>query len=363
MAISPNDARFSCEFKLSDLKAPISCQEADEIAAGWEYVVDNLLGDQAYSNITTIGCASLGKNADTGMTECGGCLAGLDYVGTTDAIFTEGVTQPESPWNEDDPEGIYHHAHKVLTLVTMDIRIFSYDCKDAACFQNLIFETIEIVRNFVMSGLFTLAVYEWSRFRGPPIEQLWLAEVDRSSWVQTSSFNPFITSKASSVGLEATSSGRCQVHSVNRANGLSAESVISNLQNITKTTLYSLTDDTRFVSPGMVVEQSLAVEITKICDQLVDDIDELVQCSDDPSTFDFDITIYLPYYAQTSELSVIMEDKLNSIASNGEIGYPISSCSLSEVEVFSFASYYPDWFKRGSCINDGERKKYIVAMF
>ena len=32
MAISPNDAGFSFEFKLSDLKAPVSCQEADEIA-------------------------------------------------------------------------------------------------------------------------------------------------------------------------------------------------------------------------------------------------------------------------------------------------------------------------------------------
>ena len=165
MDVSPNDAGFTFEFKLSDLKAPASCQEADEIAAGWEYVVDNELQTLAvgYSNVTSIGCAALWKNADTGMTECGGCLSGLGYVGTTDAIFTEGTSQPESPWNEDDPEGIYHHAHKVLTLVTMEIRIFSYECKDALCFQNLLSETIKSIQNFVTSGRFTLAVYDWSR--------------------------------------------------------------------------------------------------------------------------------------------------------------------------------------------------------
>ena len=131
MAISPNDAGFTFEFKLSDLKAPVSCQEADEIAAGWEHVIDNDLSVLGYSNVTTIGCASLTKNVETGMTECGGCLANLGYVGTTDSIFTEGISQPNSPWNLDDPDGIYHHAHKVLTLVTVDIRVFSYEFKDA----------------------------------------------------------------------------------------------------------------------------------------------------------------------------------------------------------------------------------------
>ena len=354
MAISPNDAGFSVEFKISDLKAPVSCQEADEIAAGWEYVVDNVLGDFAYSNITKIGCAPLWKNAETGMSECGGCLAGLDYIGTTDSIFTEGISQPQSPWNEDDPDGIYHHARKVLTLVTMDIRVFSYECKDAACFQSLLFETITKVQKFMTSGMFTLAVYEWSRLRGPPIEQLWLAEVDRSSWVQTSSFNPFVVSAISSVGLQVTSQGRCEVEGVNWSDNLSADDVTSSIQNTTKTTLYSLTDDTRIVNAGMVVDQSLAIKITKICDQSVDNIVEPVECPSNPSTFDFNITMFLPHYAQTSDLSNIMEDQLNSISSFEEGVYPISSCSLSDVEVFSFASYYPDWTTLRSCTNDGE---------
>lgn len=350
--MSPNDARFTIEFKVSDLKAPVSCQEADEIAAGWEYVIDNELPELAYSNVTSLGCAPLWKNAETGMTECGGCLAGLGYVGTTDAIFTEGVSQPDSPWNENDPDGIYHHAHKVLTLVTMEIRLFSYECKNSACFQSLLFETIRLVQSFLTSGRFTLAVYEWSRFRGPPIEQLWLAEIDRSSFVQTSSFNPFIISPRSAAGLQVTTRGKCEVQYVNWANPPKSIALI--IQNTTQTSLYSLTGDTRVVNAGMVVEQSLVVEITKICDYLVDELGEQMQCDSNPSTFDFDLTMYLPYYVETHELSNIMEDRLNSITSFPEGAFPISSCSLAGVDVESFADYYPDWVNLRSCVNDGE---------
>lgn len=289
------------------------------------------------------------------MTECGGCLAGLGYVGTTDAIFTEGVSQPDSPWNEDEP---YHHARKVLTEITMEVRAFSYECKDAACFQNLLVETINSVQSYVTSDRFTLAIYEWSRFRGPPIEQLWLAEVDRSSWVQTSSRNPFIVSASSPVGLQVISTGRCEVQDVNWSSNLSADSIVSNIGNTTKTALYSLTGDTRIVSGGMVVEQSLVSQTTTICNQLLDGIQEPVQCAESPATFDFNVIMYLPYYAATDEFSTVMEDQLNNITSFHDGAYPISSCSLSDAEVVSFALYYPDWFKLKSCTNDGE---YIAA--
>jgi hypothetical protein len=354
MAISPNDARFSFEFKLSDLKAPVSCQEADEIASGWEYVIDNEIPELAYSNVTTIGCASIWRNPDTGMTECGGCLAGLGYVGTTNAIFTEGTSQPDSPWNEDNPDGIYHHAHKVLTHVTMEIRVFSYECKDAVCFQNLLVRVIDTVQSFVTSGRFILAVYEWSRYRGPPIEQLWLAEVDRSSWGQTSSLNPFVVSAGSRVGLEVTSTGRCEVQNVNWSSHLSADSIVSNLDNTIKTALYSLTGDTRVVTAGIVVEQSLVIKITKICDQPLESSQEPLACTDNPATFDFKVIMYLPYYASTDQFSIVMEDALNGITSFQDGAYPISSCSLSDADVHSFALYYPDWFNYRSCTNDGE---------
>ena len=225
------------------------------------------------------------------------------------------------------------------------------------CFQNLLFTVIQGIQSFVTSGRFTLAIYEWSRLRGPPIEQLWLAEVDRSSFVQTSSFNPFIVSASSQVGLEITSVGKCEVQNVNWASDLSPESLTLIIENTTKTALYSLSEDDRIVTGGMAVEQSLVIEVTKVCEQELDSIQEgdPLHCSEDPSTFDFKVSLYLPYYADTHGLSGIMEDQLNNITSFQEAEYPISSCSLGDIEVFSFAQYYPDWFAFKSCINDGKK--------
>ena len=364
MSASPYAASFTYSFKLSDLKAPASCQEADEIAGGWEHVIDSELSELAYSNVTTIGCASIWRNPETGGTECGGCLAGLDYVGTTDAIFTEGESQPSSPWNEDDPDGIYHHARKVLTEVNMEVRIFSYECKDAICFQNLLTETINKVQSFVTSSRFTYSVYEWSRYRGPPIEQLWLAEVDRSSWVQMSSLNPFIVSEGSPVGLQVTSAGRCEVQNINLAIDVSAQRIRDNVENTTKSALYSLTGDTRIVSAGMVVEQSLVIQTTHLCGQQFDSIvEDSLQCSQNPVTFDFNVTMYLPYYARTDGFASIMENELNNITTFQDQAYSISSCSMSDADVMSLAQYYPDWFKYRSCINDGKNRMNYGFIF
>lgn len=119
-------------------------------------MIDNILPEHSYSNVTTLGCTSIWRNPDSGMTECGGCLAGLGYNGgVTDASF-----------NLEDPDGIYHHAHKVLTQVSIEVRTFSYTCKDATCFQNLLVDTIDTVQSFITSGRFTLAMYDWSRDRG-----------------------------------------------------------------------------------------------------------------------------------------------------------------------------------------------------
>jgi hypothetical protein len=319
--------------------------------------MDNELPELAYSNITTIGCAAIWRNPDTGMTECGGCLAGLGYTGTTDLIFTEGVSQPQSPWNN----GIYHHAQHVLTRVTAEIRIFSHECNDAVCFQNVLADTIYTMQSFLTSGRFTFAVYEWSRSRGPPIEQLWLAEVDRSSFFQTSSLNPFIVSASSPVGLRVTSAGTCQVQNANWASNFSTDSVVSKLQNTTKSALISLTGDTRIVGAGIVVEQSLVIQITKICDQPVESIQDALQCPENVPTFDFNVIMYLPYYAAMSEFSSVIEHQLNNITSYHDGAYHISSCLLSDVEIYSFALYYPDWFKFRSCTNDGERSALIIS--
>jgi hypothetical protein len=105
----------------------------------------------------------------------------------------------------------------------------------------------------------------------------------------------------------------------------------------------------------MVVEQSLVIKITKICDQPLKSIQEPLACTDNLAIFDFKMIMYLPYYAATDQFSIVMENTLNSITSfQGDGAFPISSCSFSDADVHSFALYYPDWFKYRSCTNDGK---------
>jgi hypothetical protein len=160
---------------------------------------------------------------------------------------------------------------------------------------------------------------------------------------------------ASPVGLQVSSYGKCQIQNVTWASNLSSDNMITNLHNTTKSAPYSLTGDTRIVSAGIVVEQSLVIQITKICDQPVDSIQDPLQCPENVPTFDFNLTMYLPYYAATDEFSSVVENQLNSFTSYHG-AHHISSCSLSDAEVYSFASYHPDWFKYKSCTNDGKLK-------
>jgi len=54
-----------------------------------------------------------------------------------------------------------------------------------------------------------------------------------------------------------------------------------------------------------------------------------------------------------------MEEILNNITSNTDGSYHITSCSLSDASVVSFAKYYPDWFALRSCTNDGRQPQYM----
>jgi hypothetical protein len=204
-------------------------------------------------------------------------------------------------------------------------------------------------------------MYDWSRDRGPPIEQLWLAEVDKSYWVQTSSQNPFIVSASSLVGLQVTSSGKCELQNVNWEDMISADKLTSNLKDTIKTALYSLTGDTRVVGTGIVVEQSLVTTIMKLCGQPLDNIVEPLECTEIPPTFEFIETMYLPYNAATDKFAYVIEETLNNITSYKDGAYYISSCSMSDADVMSFAKYYPDWFGSRTCTNDGMQTDKIIC--
>lgn len=128
----------------------------------------------------------------------------------------------------------------------------------------------------------------------------------------------------------------------------------SNLEATMKTALMSLTDDTRIIRQGMVVEQSLVTKFTKVCGQPIDGIAEPIQCTESPPTFEFTETLYLPHNANVREFGTVIEEALNGITSYQDGAFHMTSCSLSDASVVSLAKYYPDWFGSKSCTNDGK---------
>jgi hypothetical protein len=237
-----------------------------------------------------------------------------------------------------------------LTNVEVEVRMFSFHCKNAACIQGYIADAIETVRDFVASGRFTTDLHAWSRNKGPYMEQLLLGEIVTSSWVEISNFNPFVVSSSSSAGLQVTFSGRCEVTQVDWSSSLSLHSLTSNLKDTIETTLHLL----NLGPSGSEVEPSYVTQFIQVCGHQVDGIVEPLQCDQDPATFDFTETMYLPYNTATNQLSILLDDKLKSIVSYRQGAYQISSCSLSDPVVNSLAKYYPDWLGSKSCSNDGK---------
>lgn len=320
---SPNDAKFSFTFDLSSLKAPSTCKEANEMAEGWEYVLDQILPKNSYSNVTTLGCAS----TNTGTAECGGCFAGLGYIDSSDALFNQ------------DPMS-----------VEIDVRIFSDTCKDATCFKAMIDNTIQTVKSFMTSDKFKGALQDWSKNKRAPTEEMWLADIVPGSWRLLGSVNPFSGGPSSSSGLKVIMTGKCEVQNVVwSSNTVTANEVTSNIE----TTITSAFD----------VSQGITIEFTKLCGQSLENIAEPVQCSEVPATFEFATTLYLPYNAETEQIQAETEEILNTIASYEVGAYHIASCSLSDPIVVSIAKFYPDWITTMSCINDGKHDQHYFLFF
>ena len=105
------------------------------------------LPSNAASFVTGIGCATLGRNADTDSTECGGCLAGSGFTGDADG----------TPVVED--------ATGAVSTVTVEVRINSDACQDSSCFNELYDQTVMDLREFVDTGTLTVEIGDWARKR------------------------------------------------------------------------------------------------------------------------------------------------------------------------------------------------------
>lgn len=67
-ANSPKEFTFEVSFDLCGLVEPQICQDADTIGNALEVAIEVGLGSGDKANVTTIGCTTLTRNADTGNT-------------------------------------------------------------------------------------------------------------------------------------------------------------------------------------------------------------------------------------------------------------------------------------------------------
>lgn len=144
MAASPKEIVLDFRIDISGLADPEYCQDADTIAKALEKVIDLGLGGDSVSDVTAIGCATLSSNADSGNTECGGCLAG--------AAFSPPNTLPK------DLSG----AESATSTVQVQVTSKSSTCTDAACFQTLYNTIISELTTYVTSGDFTAQMVAWA---------------------------------------------------------------------------------------------------------------------------------------------------------------------------------------------------------
>lgn len=194
MAASPKEIVLDFSIDISGLADPEYCQDADTIAKALEKVIDLGLGGDSVSDVTAIGCTTLSSNADSGNTECGGCLAG--------AAFSPPNTLPK------DLSG----AESATSTVQVQVTSKSSTCTDAACFQTLYNTIISELTTYVTSGDLTAQMVAWAAARVPPVPELENASVDDSSFTTDGSFtNPLDDPNGMISAVSVTTTGELSV--------------------------------------------------------------------------------------------------------------------------------------------------------
>jgi hypothetical protein len=171
---SPKELTFSFNIDVMNIIVPIYCQDADIMGNALEIALNIGLGSESTATVTAIGCATLSRNADTGSTECGGCLTG-SYSGDYDGTY---------------PDGYYSSSGS--TTISVDVSTKSADCTDSACLASLYNAIIADFSAFVTSGDLSTEIVTYAANREPPIPELWNALAVTSSFSTTGSYtDPF----------------------------------------------------------------------------------------------------------------------------------------------------------------------------
>jgi hypothetical protein len=182
MANSPQEMKLMFKVDIQNLVEPSICQDADIIANALIKVLEDepnsILEHGLHANVTSIGGVTLSRNADTGVTECGGSLVGQDFLGGTDGRNSAG------------------DATGVVTTINVEVSKKCYESKTEEQFANLITFINSIFVNY-FNGDFTDELQSWANERVPQVTQLFDAAVLASTYDVTGEHNPY---QASTLG-------------------------------------------------------------------------------------------------------------------------------------------------------------------
>lgn len=157
---------------LERLAEPEFCQDADIIANALVTAMERDLGDDMRANVTSIGCATIKRNPDTGNPECGGCLSGGFLGGTLGQTVVQDATG-------------------LVTPIGVEIRKKCYESKtdeDIIMLTNMI---TNLLKGIINTGILTVNIQGWARDRIPAVGQLFDSVVIPESFAVGEVLNPF----------------------------------------------------------------------------------------------------------------------------------------------------------------------------
>jgi len=178
MAGSPLQYRFVFRLDIFELKDPEFCQMANLLAGALRVAMENGLDDkQTMVNVTSVGCATLTREFETGNPMCGGCLEGETWLGDTNG------REDTSP------------ANGATSAVEIEITAPCYHSNTEAEIDQEMSDMIDKVHLFVESGGYEFEIHQWSQVRDPPLKSLWPTKVVSNSFEVLSLHNPFRVEK------------------------------------------------------------------------------------------------------------------------------------------------------------------------
>jgi len=174
MEKSPRELKYYFSVNISNLNEPEFCQDADIIANALVTALERGLDDDMRASVTSIGCATITRNPDTGNPECGGCLKNDDFLGGT-----LGNT-------------VVRDATGAVTPIQVEIRKKCYESKSDEDIARLTTYITTLLEGYINPpGTLTENIQSWSRDRIPAVGQLFDSVAVPESFTVIEVINPF----------------------------------------------------------------------------------------------------------------------------------------------------------------------------